>query len=63
MSSSAMSSLRDVSGTEGLDLPSVPEPQLPAGQAPPGLWEGLATQVAEHGFNSSKPSAVHALCP
>lgn len=41
----------DISGTEGPDMPTLPEPQLPAGQAPSGLWDGLAKQVAEYGFS------------
>ena len=36
----------DVSGTVGADLPAQPEPpRLLRGQAPAGLWDGLASQV------------------
>ena len=40
----------DVSQTDGDPIPEPPRPQLLAGRAPDGLWEGLATQVAEAGF-------------
>lgn len=40
----------DVSQTFGELLPAQPRPQLLEGQAPPGLWDGLAQLVADHGF-------------
>ncbi|QAY68792.1 ArdC-like ssDNA-binding domain-containing protein [Xylanimonas protaetiae] len=40
----------DVSQTDGDPLPVPPAPHLLEGAAPAGLWDGLATQVAEHGF-------------
>jgi hypothetical protein len=40
----------DVSQTDGEPLPRAPRPPLLEGQAPDGLWEGLALQVAAAGF-------------
>lgn len=40
----------DVSQTDGEPLPVPPAPQLLRGEAPAGLWAGLAAQVAERGF-------------
>jgi hypothetical protein len=40
----------DVSQTSGEPVPERPRPRLLAGEAPAGLWEGLAAQVREHGF-------------
>lgn len=40
----------DVSQTEGEDLPGDIRPELVEGQAPTGLWESLAQQVATAGF-------------
>ena len=40
----------DVSQTSGDPIPARPRPQLLQGQAPPGLWEGLAAQVESRGF-------------
>ena len=40
----------DASQTTGGPIPEPPAPRLLAGQAPAGLWEGLATQIAEAGF-------------
>jgi hypothetical protein len=39
-----------VSQTSGEPIPERPRPRLLAGEAPAGLWEGLAAQVREHGF-------------
>lgn len=41
----------DVSSTDGPPLPSAPAPKLLEGRAPDGLWEGLAQQVTDHGFD------------
>ena len=38
------------SQTDGKALPETPVPRLLQGQAPPGLWDGLTLQVAQHGF-------------
>src|SRR5699024_9526998 len=40
----------DVSQTDGDPLPEQPTPTLLSGQAPPGLWDGLAAQVEALGF-------------
>ncbi len=40
----------DISQTEGEPVPTQPMPMLLQGQAPEGLWEGLATQVQARGF-------------
>ena len=40
----------DASQTTGDPIPEPPAPRLLEGQVPAGLWEGLATQVAEAGF-------------
>ncbi len=40
----------DVSQTDGDPLPEPPTPHLLVGQAPAGLWEGLARQVTDRGF-------------
>lgn len=40
----------DVSQTSGDVLPELPEPRILEGEAPAGLWLGLAAQVKERGF-------------
>lgn len=40
----------DASQTTGEPIPEPPAPRLLEGQAPAGLWEGLAAQVATAGF-------------
>lgn len=40
----------DVSQTDGAPLPTPPAPTLLVGDAPDGLWDGLAAQVVERGF-------------
>jgi len=39
-----------MSQTDGADLALPPEPRLLTGQAPPGLWEALAAQIAAAGY-------------
>ena len=41
----------DVSQTSGAPVPEVPRPQLLEGEAPKGLWDGLATLVRGHGYS------------
>jgi hypothetical protein len=49
----------DVCQTSGDPIPERPRPRLLAGEAPAGLWEGLAAQVGERGFTlSDAPDAV-----
>ena len=40
----------DASQTSGVPIPEPPVPTLLEGEAPAGLWEGLAAQVEERGF-------------
>ncbi|WP_167131776.1 ImmA/IrrE family metallo-endopeptidase [Paramicrobacterium chengjingii] len=40
----------DVSRTHGADLPELPSPKLLTGQAPEGLWDGLASQTESLGY-------------
>ena len=40
----------DVTQTEGDPIPQQPMPQLLRGEAPEGLWDGLAAQVAGEGY-------------
>lgn len=48
----------DVSQTSGEPVPERARPRLLTGQAPAGLWDGLATQVAARGFRlRSVPNA------
>lgn len=44
----------DVSQTDGEPIPEAPEPMLLEGQAPLGLWDGLATQVQAAGFELAR---------
>jgi len=43
----------DISQTDGDPLAEPPRPQLTRGQAPEGLWEALAAQVKDAGFDLS----------
>lgn len=40
----------DVSQTEGAPVPEVPRPVLLTGEAPDGLWDGLADQITQAGY-------------
>lgn len=40
----------DISQTDGEPIPVTPAPTLLQGQAPDGLWDGLADQITAHGF-------------
>lgn len=40
----------DVSQTSGDPIPAPPSPRLLEGQAPDGLWEGIAAQIEAQGF-------------
>lgn len=44
----------DVSQTDGDPIPEMPRPVLLEGQAPAGLWDALADQVREAGFELSR---------
>lgn len=43
----------DVSQTDGAPLPDRPTPRLLSGEAPTGLWDGLAALVRDDGFSLS----------
>lgn len=51
----------DVSQTTGEPIPERPRPVLLAGQAPVGLWDGLAAAVAERGYTLTGAPDAHAL--
>ena len=40
----------DISQTDGEPVPEPPRPQLLEGEAPEGLWDGLADQIVARGF-------------
>ena len=40
----------DISQTDGEPIPEPPRPQLLEGEAPAGLWDGLADQIVARGF-------------
>ncbi|MFH5824729.1 ArdC family protein [Georgenia sp. AZ-5] len=40
----------DISQTQGEPIPLPPMPKLLEGQAPEGLWDGLAAQIFDHGY-------------
>lgn len=40
----------DISQTEGDPVPELPHPALLTGQAPDGLWDGLADQITGNGY-------------
>ena len=40
----------DISQTDGEPVPEAPQPTLLVGQAPEGLWDGLADQIEARGF-------------
>lgn len=41
----------DISQTEGDPIPELPRPNLLTGQAPEGLWDGLADQITDNGYD------------
>lgn len=47
----------DLSQTTGDPIPEPPAPRLLEGQAPAGLWEGLAVQVRMRGFRGAAGAA------
>lgn len=51
----------DVSQTAGEPVPEIPRPRLLQGQAPDGLWDGLADQIAAHGFELRLVSSAAAI--
>lgn len=48
----------DASQTAGEDIPAPPRPRLLEGEAPAGLWEGLAAQVRAAGFSLAEATST-----
>lgn len=51
----------DISQTDGQPVPETPRPSLLSGEAPEGLWDGLAHQISSHGFELRLVSDAAAL--
>jgi hypothetical protein len=51
----------DVSQTAGDPVPELPRPDLLQGEAPPGLWDGLADQITALGFELRLVSSAAAI--
>lgn len=51
----------DVSQTTGDPIPEPPRPTLLRGQAPEGLWDGLADQITAHGYGLRLVSTAAAI--
>ncbi|GAA1817731.1 ArdC family protein [Agromyces neolithicus] len=51
----------DFSQTDGRPLPELPRPSLLHGEAPPGLWDGLAAIVRDESFSLSMVTDVSEL--
>lgn len=51
----------DVSLTDGADLPSTPAPQILQGEAPDGLWDGLADLITAEGYGLRLVSSSKAI--
>jgi len=51
----------DVSQTAGDPVPKLPRPNLLQGQAPAGLWDGLADQITDRGFELRLVSSAAAI--
>lgn len=51
----------DISQTDGKPIPERPRPTLLQGQAPEGLWEGLAAQIEARGFTVKAVPAAAAI--
>ncbi|MCR1785926.1 hypothetical protein KVF89_25550 [Nocardioides carbamazepini] len=51
----------DISQTEGDPVPELPHPALLTGQAPGGLWDGLADQITDRGFELRLVSSAAAI--
>ena len=51
----------DVSQTTGDPIPELPRPALLDGQAPAGLWDGLADQITSAGYGLRLVSDAHAI--
>ncbi|MFE7844536.1 ArdC-like ssDNA-binding domain-containing protein [Microbacterium sp. NPDC057407] len=51
----------DASQTSGAPIPHAPTPQLLAGEAPEGLWDGLASLVRSYGYSLRTVASDHEL--
>lgn len=51
----------DVSQTDGEPIPQAPRPALLQGQAPTGLWDGLADQITDRGLELRLVSSAAAI--
>ncbi|GAB2446971.1 hypothetical protein GCM10027062_30590 [Nocardioides hungaricus] len=51
----------DISQTDGEPIPEAPQPALLRGQAPEGLWDGLADQITARGFELRLVSSAAAI--
>jgi hypothetical protein len=51
----------DVTQTAGDPVPELPRPNLLQGQAPAGLWDGLADQITDRGFELRLMSSAAAI--
>ncbi len=51
----------DISQTDGDPIPETPHPSVLRGQAPEGLWDGLADQITAHGFELRLVSTAAAI--
>lgn len=51
----------DVSQTAGAPIPEPPRPVLLQGEAPAGLWDGLADQITAHGYELRLVSSAAAI--
>jgi hypothetical protein len=51
----------DISQTDGKPLPALPRPILLTGQAPAGLWDGLADQITAAGYELRLVSSAASL--
>lgn len=51
----------DICQTDGDPIPETPPPTFLQGQAPKGLWDGLADQIVAHGFELRLVSAAAAI--
>jgi hypothetical protein len=51
----------DISQTAGDPVPELPRPSLLHGEAPAGLWDGLADQITDRGFELRPVSSAAAI--
>jgi len=51
----------DVSQTDGVPIPQAPVPKLLEGEAPAGLWDGLANQITAAGYELRLVSSATAI--